>query len=576
MISQFGNRIRILREEQNFLLRELAPLLDMDTAQLSKIERGGRNAKKETVLLLASIFKVAQEELLTLWLADQIYEVIKNENTALQAMQVVEETVKQSKNLIKVQNSLKLNIKKEPEYTNVESIVIEKEKITFLKDNDYFHEKANIQKLDFFLNHINVELNKVKYVDACIDKGDYSRRLLKYYNYKLSNSLVSNTVKRNNFEFIDLFCGAGGLSTGLEHAGFIPSLAVDKDKSSLQTYHFNRPFLNSAQIINDDIRKVIKDFEFENKPLLVGGPPCQGFSNANKQKKEDDDRNELYKFYLHAVASSNSDIFLLENVEGILKFYQQIQSDFSEINYTLFSYKLNTKDFGFPQNRKRVFILGIKNKHAKLHSDLNKIFNDVISANMNKVNFSLWDAISDLPEISAKTKRNSSEIESDDWGYTFGEFKIHDSEYSNFINGSKNIFSPLLNHKSKFNNQRDIEIYRLLTPGEGSNAKSIESINPYLNRENIFKDKFYKLRPDEPSKTITAHMYYDCHMYIHPYQSRGLTPREAARIQGFPDDYLFLGSPNEWYRQIGNAVSPLLARVLGKALNKVLNRIYEF
>ena len=134
---------------------------------------------------------------------------------------------------------------------------------------------------------------------------------------------------------------------------------------------------------------------------------------------------------------------------------------------------------------------------------------------------------------------------------------------------------PLLNHRSKYNNDRDIQIYQLLRPGEKSDAESIQEINPYKSRADIFRDKCDKLLADEPCKAITAHMYYDCNMYIHPYQARGLTPREAARVQGFPDDYLFLGSPNEWYRQIGNAVSPLMARVLASGLKQVLERIYR-
>ena len=147
------------------------------------------------------------------------------------------------------------------------------------------------------------------------------------------------------------------------------------------------------------------------------------------------------------------------------------------------------------------------------------------------------------------------------------------SEYVQLINDGLDRKLPLLNHRSKYNNERDIQIYETLKPGEKSDAESIQEINPYKNRSEIFRDKFDKLVADEPCKAITAHMYYDCNMYIHPYQARGLTPREAARVQGFPDDYLFLGSPNEWYRQIGNAVSPLMARVLADALKKVLKRI---
>lgn len=171
--------------------------------------------------------------------------------------------------------------------------------------------------------------------------------------------------------------------------------------------------------------------------------------------------------------------------------------------------------------------------------------------------------------------KNATYSESATWGYTFAGFRDAASPYARLINHGLPIEVPLLNHRSKYNNDRDIQIYQLLRPGEKSDAESIQEINPYKNRADIFRDKFDKLLADEPCKAITAHMYYDCNMYIHPYQARGLTPREAARVQGFPDDYLFLGSPNEWYRQIGNAVSPLMARVLASGLKLVLERIYR-
>jgi DNA (cytosine-5)-methyltransferase 1 len=267
----------------------------------------------------------------------------------------------------------------------------------------------------------------------------------------------------------------------------------------------------------------------------------------------------------------------MENVEGILEHLQLIKEDFAKINYLLFPYILNTKDFGFPQNRKRVFILGISHRQQKIATILNSIFNDTINRHKFNHNFSLWDAIGDLPILKAKTAKNSTYLESKDWGYTYGQFGLLNvTPYTTLLNNDCYIEAPLLNHKTKFNNDRDIEIYSLLQPGETSDSDSISEINPYQNRSAIFKDKFYKLRPNEVCKTITAHMYYDCHMYIHPFAARGLTPREAARIQGFQDDYLFLGSSNEWYRQIGNAVSPLLSTIIGKALNQILNRIYEF
>ena len=169
--------------------------------------------------------------------------------------------------------------------------------------------------------------------------------------------------------------------------------------------------------------------------------------------------------------------------------------------------------------------------------------------------------------------KNSTHVESKKWGYTVAGISATSTEYTQLINEGIPVQRPLLNHRSKYNNERDIQIYQLLKPGEKSDAESIQEINPYKNRADIFRDKFDKLVADEPCKAITAHMYYDCNMYIHPYQARGLTPREAARVQGFPDDYFFLGSPNEWYRQIGNAVSPLMARVLANGLKCVLKRM---
>ncbi len=459
--------------------------------------------------------------------------------------------------------------------------LVEEAQMSFIKDYSSWrqpnvNEILSIDQLDYFLTQIKNEFKKINFVDNTFDKNVHQKQILSYFQNKIEYNIKFNVEQQNAFKFIDLFCGAGGLSIGLEQTGLISDLALDKDKSSLLTYHFNRPYLKDEQIINDDIREVTKEFDFKKTPLVVGGPPCQGFSNANKQRQENDDRNQLYKFYVHTVENASPDIFLLENVEGILKHIEEIQKDFAEIKYTLYPYRLNTKDFGFPQNRKRVFILGISNRYEKISYELHSIFNSTIQGEKGRVKFNLWDAISDLPNLKAKTERNSTFSESSEWGFTFGKLRINNSPYSNFINLRKNLEAPLLNHKSKFNNERDIEIYSLLKHGEGSDSESIASINPYLNREDIFKDKFFKLLPNEPSKTITAHMYFDCHMYIHPFSARGLTPREAARVQGFPDDYLFLGSPNEWYRQIGNAVSPILGRILGKALNNILKRIYEF
>ena len=422
----------------------------------------------------------------------------------------------------------------------------------------------------FICEQIKAIANKTKIVDGSLNAEKACNALLEYYKDKYYNLSAFDF----EYDFIDLFCGAGGLSVGLEQEGFKPVIAVDKDKSALLTYRFNRPWMDEASFIHEDIRQLVRKEIFPHVPVIVGGPPCQGFSVVNKHKKENDERNELYKFFVHAVEQARPKIFLMENVEGILKIYDFIKNDFDVKGYiTCSPTVLTPKDFGFPQSRRRAFLLGINKEYSAIADELFNIFRDTIAQHQTGIKFTLWDAIKDLPEIKAKTVKNATYDESSDWGYTVGTFRTVDTEYGNVINQNLSTTLPLLNHRSKFNNDRDIQIFELLKPGEKSDAESIRDINPYKNRADIFRDKFDKLVADEPCKAITAHMYYDCNMYIHPYQARGLSPREAARVQGFPDDYLFLGSPNEWYRQTGNAVSPLMARVLAIVLRQVLKRI---
>lgn len=422
----------------------------------------------------------------------------------------------------------------------------------------------------FIHEQIKKVLSKIKVIDASVDKEELEKMLVSYYDEKF------RAFKDDHFEydFIDLFCGAGGLSVGLEREGFRPIVAVDKDLSALLTYRFNRPWMTEDSLIHDDIRELVDKVIFPHVPVVVGGPPCQGFSVVNQHKKENDERNELYKFYVHAVSQAKPKIFLMENVEGILQVYDRIKSDFEEIGYIVCRpLVLSPKEFGFPQSRKRAFLLGISSKYECISDELYVLFKSTVDKHAIGAKYTLWDAIKDLPRLEAKTLKNATYSESSKWGFTISGTSETDTDYVRLINKGNPLKRPLLNHRSKYNNDRDIKIYKLLKPGEKSDAASIQDINPYKNRSGIFKDKFDKLVADEPCKTITAHMYYDCNMYIHPSQARGLTPREAARVQGFPDDYFFLGSPNEWYRQIGNAVSPLMARVLGSGLKTVLKRI---
>jgi len=143
-----------------------------------------------------------------------------------------------------------------------------------------------------------------------------------------------------------------------------------------------------------------------------------------------------------------------------------------------------------------------------------------------------------------------------------------------YINQGKT-YPAVLNHKARYNNDRDIEIFRRLEPGDKSTDPKIADIMPYSRRNDIFKDKYFKLEPDKVCKTITAHMKFDCNMYIHPFEARGLTPREAARVQSYPDDYFFRGAYTKTYMQIGNSVPPLLGRAIAMVLKEYVEEFHN-
>ncbi|MDC1067070.1 DNA cytosine methyltransferase [Alphaproteobacteria bacterium] len=380
------------------------------------------------------------------------------------------------------------------------------------------------------------------------------------------------------YNFIDLFCGSGGLSLGFSRALFKCELALDFEKSCIETFSYNHPNIKKSRIICDDIHNQTKknwdNLKYlKNKiDVLCGGPPCQGFSTANRQPLIDDPRNKLYKQFIKSVEFFKPTITLMENVSGIYNKKDEIISDFKTIGYDGICLKLNAEDFNIPQRRRRVFF--IMYNQDKLKFDLNSFSSMMISLiNSKKTSslFKLKDAIFDLPKLQAKNIKNNTELENDLFGYFKCSNTSEPSKFVKFINNSSEKFPYIYNHKTRYNNERDIKIFSLLKQGEDSSSESIKHLNPYKNRENIFKDKFYKLKEDDVSKTITAHMKFDCHMYIHPNQARGLTPREAARIQTYPDSYVFKGPLTKWYLQIGNSVPPVLAYNLALSIKELLD-----
>ena len=370
---------------------------------------------------------------------------------------------------------------------------------------------------------------------------------------------------------LDLFCGCGGLSLGFEQAGFKTVFASDIDPICISTYLYNRD-LKKENVFIGDISSLNKNYDkysiyFEGVDLVCGGPPCQGFSMANRQRLLDDPRNQLYKEYLGILSRVKPKFFIMENVKGMLNKIDEIQGDIGNSlgnDYNISYVLLNAKNYGVPQNRERLFIIG-----NRIGIDSNKIINNIIHSSENYKRFNLFDAIGDLPELKPNPNKNNTKVENQDIGYFQIDYKYKKTDFYHYINGNKDL-NILYNHRNRYNNERDIEIFKRLPQGANSLHSSIEDIMPYKSRNGIFKDKYFKLKYDDVCKTITSHMKYDCNMYIHPVQARGLTPREAARIQTFPDDYVFLGSPNSWYKQIGNAVPVKLAKAIGKELRKYL------
>lgn len=380
---------------------------------------------------------------------------------------------------------------------------------------------------------------------------------------------------RNKPTLVDLFCGAGGLSLGLTQVGFRVVFANDIEKSALRTYSFNHPEIDGKRITMggiEDIAYNVNNYIHETVDVIAGGPPCQGFSTANRQRIIDDPRNVLYKYYVECVKRLNPKFFIMENVKGMKNAADQIVEDFNtnlQIGYDIDYEILNAKYLGIPQNRERLIYIGVREDiKRKNNVDANKIFR--LLKNGYKEEISIMDAISSLKPLEASRVKNSTDLGDEISGNKISNVNTRfENEYVSKINMNRKT-CVTFNHKARYNNDRDIEIYSRMLPGDKSDSPRIADIMPYKSRSHMFKDKYYKLIPDIPCKTITAHMKFDCNMYIHPYQARGLTPREAARIQSYPDDYFFLGVYTKTYQQIGNSVPPLMARTLGKEIIKYL------
>lgn len=406
---------------------------------------------------------------------------------------------------------------------------------------------------------------------------------------KLSNSkrrdLQIAEQNNNKPTIVDFFAGAGGLSCGFVLAGFKVCFANDFEDVCVRTYRFNHPELPSEKVVKGDIRHIvdnINDYINQDVDVVIGGPPCQGFSSANQQRIIDDPRNELYKYYIKAVSKILPKFVVMENVKGMLTVAEQVVEDYGNINeerngntysYSVAYKLLNSADFAVAQSRERLIYIAIRNDVIQEKGITpQQIFAEIELANNGNNRYLLRDALEAIKSLDAPRIKNMNEVDDEKTGKKIDINKYNGNEngYLRLINNNR-IIPILYNHKARYVNEINYDIYRLLDQGDDASDPKIAGIMPYTNRLHCFKDKYYKLIADKPSRTITAHLRMDCHSHIHPFQVRALTPREAARCQSFPDDYIFLGAYLKTYMQIGNAVPCLMAKGIANVIKKYLS-----
>lgn len=485
---------------------------------------------------------------------------------------------------------------------------IMKEKINiYIKLVEVIKEKFDLKESDSVDVDINSELVNIGVIESSSELGKLEKILGKEIFFELNRAVgtyllnkdrmiyfIKNLNNTHRIEMqtvekatkkptvVDFFCGAGGLSLGFIQEGFSIELANDVEEVCVETYKYNHPELSEERVIQGDIKEILEsidEYKLSNVDIVVGGPPCQGFSPANQQRIIDDPRNELYKYFVKAVEKIAPKFVVMENVKGMLRVAEQVVEDYSKIKvkvdgkyetYNVAYRLLNAHDFSVAQNRERLIYIAIRSDiQSKFDINSEMLFEEIYKLNENNTRFVLEDALKYIRDLNAPRIKNTNDVDDVETGKKIevNQFNGNENEYLRLINKNRNI-PFLFNHKARYCNDINYEIYRRLDQGDDATNSKIADIMPYSHRNHVFKDKYYKLIANKPSRTITAHLRMDCHSHIHPYQIRSITPREAARIQSFPDDYLFLGAYLKTYMQIGNAVPPMMARGIAKILYK--------
>jgi len=350
------------------------------------------------------------------------------------------------------------------------------------------------------------------------------------------------------------------------------------------------------------INKLLYQNGYNNElDVVVGGPPCQAYSiigrSRDPERKLQDPRHYLYKIYLNIIEKLKPRMFVYENVPGLLsantnngRIIKLFNNDFNSLNPSyiiipqntselklfnngfsnLKDYLINASEFGIPQIRKRVILVGVREDIYKNNSQQLQMFWKYLFLNKVKKQTSVHDAIGDLPKITVGL--------GNDRYFSDKYRKARPSKYSKMLRDNS---IGVFNHKARTHLKSDLERYQYLIDislREKRHASLLDIISnrpdlvPKHKNLNSFLDRFKVQLPDKPGSTVTAHISRDGHYYIHPdpEQCRSFTVREAARIQSFPDDYFFEGSRTQQFRQVGNAVPPILSNVIARAVQLVL------
>lgn len=399
--------------------------------------------------------------------------------------------------------------------------------------------------------------------------------------------------------FIDLFAGASGMSEGFTKAGFNPVAHIEmneeacftiktrasyhylKSKKRLEVYYSylkkeitreefykNIPDEILTSVINieiDDnsIQDIFKRINAKKQKidLIIGGPPCQAYSLLGRHHEniENDPRNKLYIQYGRFLKEFSPSAFVFENVPGILsankgQHFRDLKTYFRKLNYEVYHNTLDASDYGVVQARKRIIIVGWKKEMDFGFPDFNKILEK----------YTVNEAFKDLPELRAGE------------GSLFTNYKEQKNSYLEKFE-LRNGIDFVTQHLSRPHNKRDLAIYK--TAIQKWNNEKIRLKYPDLpenlkthKNESSFIDRFKVVDGKGVSHTVVAHISKDGHYYIHPdeEQCRSISVREAARLQSFPDDFYFEGSRSAAFKQIGNAVPPLMAYAIAKKIKEVL------